>query len=171
MIQIWASDFLHQTWLFLFKGVAPSSNQSSHGASQTPGSRHLSTSLLLTLHAQHPHTYTVLVIPHFFSFSFSFFWHVACRILLPQPGIKLMPPAMEAWCLNLNWTTREVLDSISLIPLKWMHLSTSTPPLLGQATTVSHLDTCSHPPTGFPTCILPLDNPFSIRSQGHSPST
>ena len=29
-----------------------------------------------------------------------------------------MPPAVEAWCLNLNWTIREVLDPIALIPLK-----------------------------------------------------
>ena len=37
------------------------------------------------------------------------FWlcHTACRILVPQPGIKPAPPALEAWSLN-HWTTREV---------------------------------------------------------------
>ena len=34
---------------------------------------------------------------------------MACGILVPQPGIKLMPPALEAHSLNL-WTTREVPD-------------------------------------------------------------
>ena len=37
-------------------------------------------------------------------FLFFSFWlfHVACK--LPQPGIKPMPPAVEAWSLN-HWTT------------------------------------------------------------------
>ena len=34
--------------------------------------------------------------------------HVACGILVHQPGIELMPPALEAWSLD-HWTTREVL--------------------------------------------------------------
>ena len=35
------------------------------------------------------------------------FWphHVGCGILVPQPGIKSMPPAVGAWSLN-HWTTR-----------------------------------------------------------------
>ena len=42
-------------------------------------------------------------------FVLFFFWpqHVACRILVPQPGIEPMPPAMEAWSPN-HWTAREV---------------------------------------------------------------
>ena len=32
---------------------------------------------------------------------------MAGRILLLQPGIEPVPPALEAWCLN-HWTTREV---------------------------------------------------------------
>ena len=37
----------------------------------------------------------------FFSFFF-FFWlcHVACGILVPQPGIEPMPPAVEEQSLN-----------------------------------------------------------------------
>ena len=31
----------------------------------------------------------------------------ACRILVPQPGLESMPPAVGAWSLN-HWTTREV---------------------------------------------------------------
>ena len=30
-----------------------------------------------------------------------------CKILVSQPGIEPMPPAMEAWRLNC-WTAREV---------------------------------------------------------------
>ena len=38
-----------------------------------------------------------------------FFWprYVASGILVPQPGIKPVPPAMRAWRIN-HWTTREV---------------------------------------------------------------
>ena len=32
--------------------------------------------------------------------------HVACGILVPQPGIEPMPPALEACCLN-HRTSRE----------------------------------------------------------------
>ena len=32
---------------------------------------------------------------------------VAYGILVPQPGFKLIPPAVEVWSLN-HWTTREV---------------------------------------------------------------
>ena len=37
------------------------------------------------------------------------FWPclMACMILVPQPGIKHEPPALEAWRLN-RWSTREV---------------------------------------------------------------
>ena len=39
---------------------------------------------------------------------FFFFGGVAFGILIPRPGIKPMPPAVEARSLN-HWTTREVL--------------------------------------------------------------
>ena len=43
---------------------------------------------------------------------------MVCRILVPQPGIKPMPPAMRAQSLN-HWTTREVpsvyFEMISLL--------------------------------------------------------
>ena len=43
------------------------------------------------------------------SVSLFIFWPccVACRFLVPWPGIKLIPPALEASSLN-HWTTREV---------------------------------------------------------------
>ena len=33
---------------------------------------------------------------------FFFFWppHLACRILVPQPGIEPEPPAVKAWNVN-----------------------------------------------------------------------
>ena len=42
-----------------------------------------------------------------FFFFFFFFGHMACRILVPRPGIKPLPPALEAQSLN-HWTAREV---------------------------------------------------------------
>ena len=36
--------------------------------------------------------------------------HEACGILVPQPGVEPMPPAVEAWSLS-HWTTREVLHT------------------------------------------------------------
>ena len=43
---------------------------------------------------------------------------VACGILLPQPRIQFVLPALEAWSLN-HWTTREVPG---LILDKWRFL-------------------------------------------------
>ena len=45
--------------------------------------------------------------------AFFFFFHfwpcsAACAILVPQPGIKPTPPALEVKSFN-HWTTREVL--------------------------------------------------------------
>ena len=43
-------------------------------------------------------------------FFFFFFFrprHAACRILVPRPGIKPMPPALGAQSLN-HWAAREV---------------------------------------------------------------
>ena len=36
----------------------------------------------------------------------------ACRILVPQPGIKPTPPALEVWILN-HWITREFPGGLS----------------------------------------------------------
>ena len=44
--------------------------------------------------------------PTFFFFFF-LLCHTACRLLVPQPGIKPMPSAVEVRSLN-HWTTREV---------------------------------------------------------------
>ena len=45
----------------------------------------------------------------FFFFNFLFFWpgRAARKILVPQLGIKPVPPALETWSLS-HWTTREV---------------------------------------------------------------
>ena len=45
----------------------------------------------------------------FFKKLLFFFWphHVACGILVPQPGIKPVPPALGVQSLN-HWTSREV---------------------------------------------------------------
>lgn len=43
-----------------------------------------------------------------FSVLFGFAGYAVCHaeILVPSPGIELMPPALEAWGLN-HWITRE----------------------------------------------------------------
>ena len=48
---------------------------------------------------------------------FVLFWPhpEACRILVPQPGMEPMPPAVDALSLN-HWTIREVLSLFFLIP-------------------------------------------------------
>ena len=38
---------------------------------------------------------------------------MACGILVSQPGIKPVPPALEAWSLN-HWTAREVPQGLFL---------------------------------------------------------
>ena len=42
--------------------------------------------------------------------SILFFWpsHMACGILVPWPGIKHVPPALEGWSV-IYWVAREVL--------------------------------------------------------------
>ena len=49
-----------------------------------------------------------------FNRAFFFFFGplgVACRIFVPQPGIKPMPPALGACSLD-HWTTTEVPDML-----------------------------------------------------------
>ena len=51
---------------------------------------------------------TNFLLCFFVCFVFVFWLHcMACSILVPQPGIKPVPPALEAQSLN-HWTTREV---------------------------------------------------------------
>ena len=45
-------------------------------------------------------------------------YHVACRTLVPQPGIKPTFPALKPWRLN-HWTARKVLMPYSLIFVAW----------------------------------------------------
>ena len=47
--------------------------------------------------------------------SYFYFWphHVARTTLVPQPGIKPMPSAVEAQILN-HWTAREVPTALFL---------------------------------------------------------
>ena len=54
--------------------------------------------------------------------------HMACRILVPWPGIELMPPAVEMWSPN-HWTTKG-------FPLIHRLMPTSQQPLWDQ------LDSC-----------------------------
>ena len=49
-----------------------------------------------------------LYIFYYYYFGLLCAWHVACGILVPQPGIEPVFPAVEAWSLN-HWTVREIL--------------------------------------------------------------
>ena len=60
-----------------------------------------------------PHTY---IHRHSYVVVFPFFGLccVACGILVPQPGIEPMYPALDEWGLN-HWTTREVPTCFSFL--------------------------------------------------------
>ena len=58
-----------------------------------------------------PITESRFTLPNFFFFLNLSPHREACRILVPQPGVKPTPPAVEAWSLN-HWTTREVPYSL-----------------------------------------------------------
>ena len=85
-------------------------------------------------HTYHP-IFIILKIYFFFLLRF-----VACGILVPQPGIKPMPPAVGVWSLN-HWTTREV--PITLF-LEYFHVQLS--PCLPAASCV---------PTSTARCLCP----------------
>ena len=65
--------------------------------------------------------YCIYDSTYFFNFFFFFFGSGVCRILVPWPGIKPVPPAAEAWSLN-HWTAREVP---CMIPLNMRSLEQS----------------------------------------------
>ena len=50
--------------------------------------------------------------------SFFFFWprRVACRILVPRPGIEPVPPAVEAQSLK-HWTAREAPEVFLILEI------------------------------------------------------
>ena len=59
----------------------------------------------------------------FFKKSFYLFFGPHCLahgILIPQPGIKRMPPPVEAWSLN-HWTNREVLPVCKSYTINFMN--------------------------------------------------
>ena len=58
--------------------------------------------------------------PYFFFF---FFWLCpgACCILVPQPWVKPMPPALEAWDLK-HWTTRKLEQAMYKKTLENLHI-------------------------------------------------
>ena len=62
-------------------------------------------------------THVTHICTYLFLFLF-FFWpcHAACKILVSQPGIEPMPPAVEAQSLN-HWAAREVPVCIYFIYL------------------------------------------------------
>ena len=78
----------------------------------------------------------------FFKFIFVyFFWlhHAAWEILVPPPGIKPVPPALEAQILN-HWTTREVPIPITLDQFR----SSSTSPRGKESDMTERFSTHAH---------------------------
>ena len=62
----------------------------------------------LTLWLGH-RTFAFLMLHIYVMLGFFFWLHPAtCGILVPRPGIKPVPPALEAW--SINWTVKEILD-------------------------------------------------------------
>ena len=59
---------------------------------------------------------TILQILNFFFFFLPH--HAVCRILVPWPGIKPAPPAVEARSLN-HWTAMEVLKGFWILIFSW----------------------------------------------------
>ena len=53
------------------------------------------------------HLGLVFWVLFWFGLVFWFFGHLACRILVPRPGVEPAPAAVEVQSLN-HWTTREV---------------------------------------------------------------
>ena len=51
------------------------------------------------------------------AFLFSWPYHVACGILVPQPGFKALPPALRLWSTN-HWTVEKEMAAHSSI-LAW----------------------------------------------------
>ena len=51
----------------------------------------------------------ILFLNFIILFYFIYFWprRAACGILVPQLGIKPVPPRVEVWSLN-HWTAKEV---------------------------------------------------------------
>ena len=81
---------------------------------------------------------------------------MACRILVPQPGIKPIPPAVEAQCVN-HWPTRKLP---SFIFLKWNSVQCLCPtedwlPLLSFLSCGWHPFLSSHFQM-LPLCTVPL---------------
>ena len=70
-------------------------------------------SSLICAQAQFSSNLFYLRLSELLIFILFYFWphHMACRILVPQPGIEPLPPAVEVWSLN-HWTTREVLSEL-----------------------------------------------------------
>ena len=63
--------------------------------------------LTCTLVAQGENTNSeILIFVSVSLFFFFFFGHMACRVLIPQPGIEPVSPVVEVWSLN-HWTARE----------------------------------------------------------------
>ena len=62
-----------------------------------------------------------ILVYHFFFLISSWPCPAACRILAPQPGIKGLPPAVEAWSL-IHWTPCEAKVAIWLLSLLWCGL-------------------------------------------------
>ena len=82
---------------------------------------------------------------------------LACRILVPGPRIKPVPPAMQVWRLN-HWTTREVL-LVPFLPCVFpsSENGTTTPP--GTPKTENSFTTTLWFPAPLPT-LTPSDSTF-----------
>ena len=105
------------------------------------GKHHSSITTVGNLRCYKPFSWCLYSITWAFFFLFPF-GHVACRILVPRPGNKLVPSALEVQNIN-HWMSRHVpvlpfmlrvpylWDLFSLWNRKWNHLLTMTGMVLG----------------------------------------
>ena len=76
-------------------------------------------------------------------------WHVGFRTLVPQPGIKPMPPAVETQSLN-HWTSRKFLKCVCVCVC--VHINSATlikPSILTHHNIAPILGSCQRILTGF----------------------
>ena len=88
------------TWGIFFGGI-------QHSAAD--GYSAASCDFVLTVEDEHTFFYSTIL--EWFNFYLFIFWplHVACRILVPWPGIEWWHLALGMWTLS-HWTFREVLN-------------------------------------------------------------
>ena len=84
-------------------------------------------------------------IYRFYFYLFFIFGHEACEILVPQPGIEPLPPAVEVWSPNHQTTGKYQSSTFKCNPLFCLLPLFSPTGILGESPRKSHPDQITHP--------------------------